>query len=424
MCRYNFRWAVPGMAREFGLEISDITAIFATWSLAYGTGQLINGLLSDRIGGKVSMLIGAVATIIISLVFGLSSIPSTVATISFIWLVNGYFQAFGAPGMVKMNAAWFHANERGTFSGIFGIMIQMGQISINGLAPYILGGFAIFGWGVEKGEWRLLFIIPPIFTAIAATFMLLVVRPTPDDAGFPGVVSDDIDNSSGATVPLAEAFKTIFTHPLVWFYAVAYACTGAVRTSSDQLATLYFEDSLGLDLNEKPKAVLWTMTLMPVMAIIGSIAAGYISDRAFKGRRAPVAAVLYFIEGIVITCAAIVVHKGLVDSTSSGIFIGCLFLVLISLTVNSTHSLVGAAAPMDIGGKKMAGFACGVIDSFQYYGGALSLFVTGYVMSRTQATHGWLYWFVIMAGFGFMGGFTMLWLALKQRREARSSLSH
>ena len=47
--------------------------------------------------------------------------------------------------------------------------------------------------------------------------------------------------------------------------------------------------------------------------------------------------------------------------------------ILISLTVNSTHSLVGAAAPMDIGGRKMAGFASGVIDSFQYFGTAIAL---------------------------------------------------
>ena len=57
---------------------------------------------------------------------------------------------------------------------------------------------------------------------------------------------------------------------------------------------------------------------------------------------------------------------GKVGPTPIGIFIGCMFLVLVALTANSTHAIVGAAAPMDIGGRKMAGFASGVIDSFQY----------------------------------------------------------
>ena len=46
-------------AAEFGFKNSDITDILSAWSLAYGTGQLVNGLLTDRIGGKTAMLIGA-----------------------------------------------------------------------------------------------------------------------------------------------------------------------------------------------------------------------------------------------------------------------------------------------------------------------------------------------------------------------------
>src|SRR5210317_1911792 len=73
MCRYNFRFATPGMQEEFGFSITQIADLMAIWSLTYGTGQLVNGLLSDRIGGKRSMQIGAVGTIIISLIFGLAS---------------------------------------------------------------------------------------------------------------------------------------------------------------------------------------------------------------------------------------------------------------------------------------------------------------------------------------------------------------
>jgi OPA family glycerol-3-phosphate transporter-like MFS transporter len=71
---------------------------------------------------------------------------------------------------------------------------------------------------------------------------------------------------------------------------------------------------------------------------------------------------------------------------------------------------------MDIGGKKMAGFAAGVIDSFQYYGAAISLSLTGWVLTQTKEQHGWLFWYVIMAGWGLIGGLAMYLLMLKQRR--------
>jgi MFS transporter, OPA family, glycerol-3-phosphate transporter len=413
MCRYNFRWATPGMVAEFGFTKFQITGMLSAWSLAYGTGQLINGLLTDRIGGKTAMTIGAVGTITINLVFGFGSFAGTFSTFSLIWLMNGYLQSFGAPGMIKMNAAWFNRTERGTFAGIFGFMIQLGQFGINNLAPIILAGFSVGLWVVAKGDWRWLFRIPPLITAAIVILLVLFVKHTPEEAGYDGAVKHEgPEGDKNVTVSLRQSFLTIFTHPLVWFYAVAYACTGAVRNSSDQLAILYFAEKLKLDMQARPPAVFWTMNLMPLVAVGASFASGIISDKIFKGQRSPVAMGLYFLETFVILVAAGVIFSGAVGPTPGGIFIGCMFLVLIALTANSTHSIVGTAAPMDIGGRKMAGFASGVIDSFQYYGTAVALPVTGWLLDR----YGWGAWYPVMAGFGVIGGCSMLLVMRKQRR--------
>ena len=412
MCRYNFRFATPGMIAEFGFSKSQITDMLSAWSIAYGTGQLVNGLLTDRIGGKRAMLIGAIGTITVNLIFGFASFVGTFSTFALIWLMNGWFQSFGAPGMVKINAAWFNRNERGTFSGIFGFMIQSGQFVINNLAPLILAGFAIGTLVVAEGQWRWMFRIPPLFTAAMAILLLLIPKETPEEAGFHGVVSgDDGKADDGSRASLKESFVTIFTHPLVWYYALAYACTGAVRNSSDQLVVLYFVEQLHLDLEKKPAAVFYTMNLMPIVAVLGSFTAGWVSDRFFKGHRSPVAMTLYYFESLVILCAALVIYMGIVGPTPMGIFLGCLFLILVSLTANSTHAIVGAAAPMDIGGRKMAGFAAGVIDSFQYYGTAIALPITGRLIDK----YGWGIWYPTMAGFGFIGGCAMLLVMRKQR---------
>jgi sugar phosphate permease len=442
MCRYNFRFATPGMQDEFGFTTTQIADMLAIWSITYGTGQLVNGLLTDRIGGKRSMQIGAFGTIIVNIllgvlplmvvggalaatakfVFGAESIDPAFAAIAVVWLINGWFQSFGAPGMIKINAAWFRRTERGTFAGIFGFMIQLGQVASSKLSPAILNGISLGFLVVAPGQWRWLFILPPIVTLAAVLFMTWAAKQSPDEAGYPGVIEDELDNSEGVTVSLKESFKTIFTHPLVWFYAVAYASTGAVRTSSDQLALLYFQDQLGMDMKTNiPPVVIWTLAAMPMAAVAGSLASGWVSDKFFKGHRSPVAMVLYFLEAIVIAFAAFLLLKGLVGPTPAGIVVGCGILIVIALTANSTHSIVGAAAPMDIGGKKMAGFAAGVIDSFQYYGAAISLLITGRVLDATKAEHGWLFWYVIMSGFGVIGGISMFLVMRKQKRMKTES---
>jgi OPA family glycerol-3-phosphate transporter-like MFS transporter len=203
----------------------------------------------------------------------------------------------------------------------------------------------------------------------------------------------------------------------VWFYAAAYACTGAVRHSSDQMAVMFFKEHLLIDMNSKPLSVFITMNLMTAAAVLGSIGAGIISDKVFKGARSPVAMGLYFTEATVITCAAVAMFSGLIRPGPLGVFLGGMFLVLVSLTVNSTHSIVGSAAPMDIGGKKMAGFALGVIDSFQYYGSALSLFVFGKLFGK----YGWSAWYPLMVLFALCGGTAMFLVMRKQRRLAREA---
>jgi OPA family glycerol-3-phosphate transporter-like MFS transporter len=180
---------------------------------------------------------------------------------------------------------------------------------------------------------------------------------------------------------------------------------------------MFFTEQLGIDWRSKPIAVLVIMNLMTAAAVVGSILAGYISDKYFKGHRSPVAMVLYFTEAVVLATAAVVMLAGFIQPGTLGIFLGGLFLVLTSLTVNSTHSIVGAAAPMDIGGKKMAGFAAGVIDSFQYYGSAICLFITSIVLEK----YGWAGWYPVMISFALIGGFAMFLLKRKQKRLAAAA---
>src|SRR3954462_5521367 len=80
VCRYNFRFATPGLIEEYGFSNSQITDMLSAWSIAYGTGQLVNGLLTDRIGGKKAMFIGAIGTIVINLIFGFASFVGTFST--------------------------------------------------------------------------------------------------------------------------------------------------------------------------------------------------------------------------------------------------------------------------------------------------------------------------------------------------------
>src|SRR5947208_11912426 len=123
LCRYNFSYANKSIADEFGFSYEQMSTILSWNFVAYGCGQIINGLLTDRIGGKRAMLIGAAGTVTMNLLFGIASFAGMLSLFLLIRGIDGYLQSFGAPGMIKINAAWFAKTERGRFAGIFGFMI-------------------------------------------------------------------------------------------------------------------------------------------------------------------------------------------------------------------------------------------------------------------------------------------------------------
>ncbi len=393
MCRYNLSLANKSMSQEYGFTRAEMGSIITTALFAYACGQIINGLLTDRLGGKRAMLIGAGGTIVMNILFGAASFTGMLGLFIAIRGIDGYLQAFGAPGMVKINTAWFAHHERGRFSGIFGFMINLGRFGIFTLGPALLSGFTVLGLlTIPPLHWRWLFWAPSFICVVAAVGMALSVKETPEEAGYCEVIPDDSAAVGGDVhAQFAQVVRTIAGNPVVWITACAYACTGAVRQAVDQWFPRYMQELYHVDLSSTSFKFL--AFLIPFVASAGSLTAGYVSDIFFGARRAPVAGVLYFMETSIILLAA------QFHSSTAAI----VFLVLISFTANSTHSILGSAAPMDLGGRKMAGFALGLIDSFQYFGGSLAGLFLGALLDKSLGSY-----FYFMAPFGFVGGLLMV----------------
>jgi MFS transporter, OPA family, glycerol-3-phosphate transporter len=391
MCRYNLPLASSEIRNELGFSKAQIGSIITTALLAYACGQIVNGLLTDRLGGKRAMLIGAAGTIVMNIIFGVASFWGLLWLFVVIRGIDGYLQAFGSPGMVKINTAWFRHAERGGFAGIFGFMINLGRFGINNLGAALLAGFVFLGLiRIPPLHWRWLFWVPAGIALVVAICMALIVKDTPEQAGFSRVNPRE-ETGGDVQVGVLDVFKIIVTNPVVWIVACAYACTGAVRQGIDQWFPLFMREVHHVDFQSVQFQIL--AASIPFVASAGSLISGFVSDKLFHGRRAPVAAFIYFLESGIILAAA------QFHSVNAAIF----FLVLISLTANSTHSILGTAAAMDIGGAKMAGFTAGVIDSFQYFGGSLAGYFLGMVLDRS-----WGGYFYFMTPFGIIGGILML----------------
>lgn len=397
LCRYNFSYANKAIADEFHFSYENMSTILSCQFFAYGCGQIVNGLLTDRIGGKVAMLIGAAGTVVMNVLFGVGSFWGMLWLFALLWGLNGYAQSFGSPGFIKINSAWFSERQRGTFAGIFGFMINLGRLAANKLLPALLAGFLFLGlWRIPPQHWRMLFWVPAAAALLMAVLFALIVRDTPEECGYADVFRGEADHARrDVRAPLWEVLKEILTNRLVWIVAFAYACTGPVRQAIDQWFPRYFQEVYSLDMTDR--RFQWLGFFIPLVASAGSLLSGWVSDRFFHSRRAPVAGAIYLLEVCVLFAASRVSTVNL----ALGAF------VLVSFTVNSTHSLLGPAAAMDIGGRRASAFASGVIDSFQYFGAAIGMTGLGWVLEHK----GWGWYFYFLMPFGVIGSALMFSIA-------------
>ena len=338
MCRYNISIANKAMADEFHFSKENMGDILAAFFYAYAIGHVVNGLLTDLLGWQKALLIGAAGTVICNLAFGAASFMGMLWLFIVLRGIDGYAQSFGAPGFIKINASWFSATERGTFAGVFGFMINFGRVAINQLGP---AGIA----------------------AIVAVALAIWVKDTPEEAGFHEVFKGESDHDDVVKADLRDVFVTIVANEFVWIIAGAY-----------QWFPRYMQAVHKINLDEPLFLVVGF--LIPVVASAGSFISGVVSDHLFGGRRAPVAAWICCIEIVTI----------LIASRVSGATTIAVAFVMVAFTANSTHSLLGPAAAMDIGGRKAAAFASGCIHSFQYLGAGFAIQILGRLLAKTGYT--------------------------------------
>jgi MFS transporter, OPA family, glycerol-3-phosphate transporter len=418
LCRYNLGIVSPELTQEFGLNKEQYGGISSARDGGYAVGQFVNGLFTDGMGGRQAMAVGALGTILFNVLFGVTSMSGiTWMLTAFILLrlFDGYMQSFGAPGMVKINTSWFQRRERGRFAGIFGGMIQLGAIGVGELGKFLLLGLTIGGVVIlHRQGWRSMFFVPPAILLVILVVAWLNVKNHPEEAGFK-IPHDDDEHGGGnihERLPLGYVFRKIASSWVAWVNAGAYFCTGFVRRAVELFWVLYIAEKWGAD--KKSGAYSFLVWALPISAFVGSFTSGILSDTLFKGKRAPVAALLYTLETIVIASSVYLLgHSGAATTT-----LAVIMLTLISLTCNSTHSIIGTAAAMDLGGRKMAGFALGVINSFQYYGAIIA----GWVLGGWIDKHGWDALFLAMLPFSAVGALLMIFIWLTTRgRDVKGS---
>ncbi|HET6582352.1 MAG TPA: MFS transporter [Nannocystaceae bacterium] len=349
------------LAGEPLMTNNDFGTIFGVGTAVYGCAFVLNGPLTDRIGGKAAILIGALGSIAANLAMGVvtqtAGTSDPMVLLCILYGVNMYFQSFGAVAIVKINAPWFHVRERGTFGAIFGILISLGVYLALDVGKMVVDELPL-AW---------VFYAPALLLMVFWLIVVVWVKDTPTQAGHADF--DTADASSGddaPRLPVRVVFAQMLSHPIIMTIACIEFCSGFLRQAIMQWYRT-FAKATGLEGSFVYDH--WGM-LSCCAGILGGVFAGVISDRLFGSRRGPVSAVLY---GMMLAGAVLLVF-------SLGTPLLGPIVVFMSMCVIGVHGMLSGTASMDFGGRKNAGVAVGIIDGFVYAGTAAMSFTYGAIL--------------------------------------------
>jgi len=411
MGRYNLTVAkgvfekMTDAAGEPLMSNADFGFIFGIGTAVYGAAFLLNGPITDRIGGKKALLIGGAGAALAN--FGMGWLTLTGPTgdlrtvFTALYAMNMYFQSFGAVAIVKINAPWFHVRERGVFGAIFGILISLGIYFAFDVGKMIVDNFA--------AQW--VFFVPTIVLLCAWLAVSFLSVDRPSEAGFEDF--DTGDASSGQENlprdPVVSVFLRMFRSRVVMTIALIEFCSGFLRQ-----AIMQWYRTFARAVGEVDTFVYdnWGM-LLCCSGIMGGVLAGVVSDRGFQSRRGPVAAILY---------AAMLVSAVVLTVSLDSLLLGPL-IIFMSMCVIGVHGMLSGTASMDFGGRRNAGIAVGIIDGFVYMGTAVMAVTYGEILPDVVEGEGiveeWLAWPVAMIPVALVGLLlaTRVWNATPEKKD-------
>lgn len=390
LCKKNIAVALPGLSAEFHYSNTELGLLGSSLYLTYAIGKFINGVCADSSDVRkflpTALILSALANLCFLLsaifitpghttFFGLPSGAVLLWLFAFFWGANGWFQSAGFPAVAKSLTYWYSNSERGTKWSLWSCSHQVGTF-----LSVIVSGFLVAHYG-----WRMAFLVPACLALLVSIWLINRLRDKPQTIGLPDVEVyreepiKDTGSGDQDTRTYGQVFvENILFNKTIWLLAIAYIFVYVIRFGAEDWMIKYLSEAKH---NSMELASL-KLSALPLFGIAGTIMAGVISDKVFKGQRAPVN--LIYLVGVIVS---LILLKFNTISNLDFVLIG-----LVGAFTYGPQMMIGGLCAVESSSKKVASAATGFTGTFGYIGAIFSATGTGMVVDKFGWSGAIWYW--------------------------------
>lgn len=396
-CRKPFSAAKSAIGAQNHWDSVTLGNIWAAYLIAYSIGAFLASRVGTLLGPRRNLLIGMGLSVVVTVAMGIAPSWQVMAGLVF---VNGLAQATGWSGNVGTMANWFHKHERGRVMGVWTTNFTTGSLLSGFAMAFILGSAS-----PTTAPWQMCFYIGACVLGAVWIQFYFLQRDKPEDVGL-APVDDPVTAVDESTIPdetgPIRLSREAWTNLLL--IAGFYFCAKFIRYAIWSWSAYFLERTYELT----GDAANQYATLFDLCGIAGVYATGWASDRFFQSKRAGVS--LIFVIGMMMVTLLLILFGG----TSVAVFTALLGGV--GFFLYGPDALLSGAGAMDIGSRRSAVFATGVIAGF----GALGPIVQELVIARMYDAKGDLGpVFVLLFGSATLAAVFCAMLVIRNRRGGK-----
>jgi OPA family glycerol-3-phosphate transporter-like MFS transporter len=420
LCRVNVGPVRTEIEKELAFGAVEMGIILGSLKLGYAIGELVNGQLTERFGPKRVLIGGMIGSLGANVLFAgalvLAAFPGVAALLpplaralgvfappgssvaplasllAILAFANGYCQAAGWPPTVKMMGNWFTAHQRGRMMGVLGTSYQLGS------------ALTIFGAGMLAtafGNWRAAFLVPASIFFVATIHAAIRLRERPEEA--PDASSKP---SAQLRLTLVQSLRATLGNPRIWVLAFGLFGLDVVRYGFLDWAPGHLQTTQGTGIG----AAALKTAVLPLAGAAGALVSGWLTDRFFQSRRAPVVAILLLGVGALTLAYAQVVRFGTAPTV--------LCLAAIGFCLYGAQILIVGTAAQDFARVGATAAAAGFIDFMGYVGAFSGDVVTGWLLKTRDFGAAITFW--AAAAIVAAACVATLWRARPREDEAKA----
>ena len=351
----------------------ELGIIGSAFLLVYAAGKFVNGIICDYCNIKRFMAAGLGVSALLNLLMGVLGLVSPMVSLfggvmlflvfSIVWGLNGWAQSMGAPPAVISLSRWFSLKQRGTYYSILSSTPYLGKT-----VSFILLGFIVSWLGWQSG-----FIFAGLAGLAGFAVIVLFVKDNPESQGLPSIQEITGDKLSKADkMPTKELQKYVFKNPGIWVIALSSAFVYITQYAISDWGILYLEEGKGFSDIQAPQIISFS----EAFGIAGTLLAGWISDRLFKGGR---------IIPVILSGMLCLVALSLFLFTGGSYLMNIVYVSLFSLAIGIVFCIVAGLMALDIVPRKATGTALGIVGIFSYVAAGIQSVVSGFLIQHGSA---------------------------------------